>query len=155
MKKIICCLLAALLLGTCALSEALYESVQLRFEDGFSLSVPADWVSYEVAPELEEDGYLYCLGSADGARLMYVQRWGTTCQTMDELQSLLEQRQEIVLRAAAEDSPFLMYNFSESDGSGCATLLNGDILNLVFIPQSDAENMLIAATIMESFEVDE
>lgn len=152
MKKLLTFLLTLLMLCAPALAEAPYESVRLEFEDGFALSLPADWVSYAVSPELAEAGYLYCLGSADGARLMYIQRWNTDCADLDELRALLEDRDEILLRSDMDDSAFLMYNFAEQDCSGCATLLNDSILNLIFLPQSDADNMLIAATILESYE---
>ena len=154
MKRILCCLLTFLAFAMPALSESTYHSVRLEFEDGFSLSIPADWVSYEVAPELQEQGYLYCLGSQDGARLMYVQLWPSSCADLNELQSQLETRDDIILRptGSEEESPFLLYNFAEGDCSGCMTLLDGNVLNLLFTPQSDADNMLIAATVMESYQ---
>lgn len=152
MKKMLISLLALLTLGAFALAEAPYASVRLEFEDGFALSLPADWVSYAVTPEQADAGYLYCLGSADGARLMYIQRWNTDCADMGELRAALEDRDEIILRSDGDESAFLMYNFAEQDCSGCVTLLDGSILNLIFLPQSDAENMMIAATILESYE---
>ena len=154
MKKMICCILALLAICTAALGEAPYEAIRLNFEDGFSLSLPADWVSYEVSDELSEQGFLYCLGSADAARLMYIQRWSTDCADLDELKAELELRDEIALGsslASASGTPFLMYSFSEADCSGCMTLLDGDVLNLLFLPQSDDDAMLIAATVMDSY----
>ncbi len=138
-----------------AQAESDDETVRIEFEDGFALSVPADWVSYDVSEAFEELGYRYCLGSADGERLMYIQFWDTECTTLYELETVLSAREEIVLRTdgeSAADSTFLMYNFADEDLSGGATLLDGVILNLVFSPQSDADNMLIAATILESYE---
>ena len=74
-------------------------------------------------------------------------------EDLDALREMLSARDEIVLREGSEDqTDFLMYNFVEEDCSGCATLLGDRVLNLLFIPQSDADNMLIAATVMESYE---
>lgn len=153
MRRLLISILALLILGSFALAEAPYESVRVAFEDGFALSLPADWVSYEVTEDLAQEGYLYCLGSADGTRLMYVQRWKSDCADLGELRTALEDRSEIVLRSEEEENTFLMYNFAEQDCSGCATLLEDSVLNLIFLPQSDPENMMIAATILESYEV--
>ena len=156
MKKMICCILALLTICAAALGEMPYETVRLDFEDGFSLLLPADWVSYEVPGELSEQGFLYCLGSADGAQLMYVQRWSTGCSDLDELKADLELRDEISLGSnleSASGAPFLMYSFTEADCSGCMTLLDGDVLNLLFLPQSDDDAMLIAANVMDSYAV--
>ena len=153
MKKMVCCLLALIALIAPATAEDVCDSVRVAFEDGFSLSLPADWVRYDVAPELSEAGFIYCLGSADGARLMYVQRWNTGCADLSELEASLSSRPEIELRTSVSDGEsagFLTYNFTDADCSGCATLFDGTVLNLLFLPQSDAENMLLAATIMES-----
>lgn len=153
MKKFLCILLSMLMLGSFALAEDGFNTVKVTFEDGFSLDIPSDWVRYELTDDLVELGYLYCLGSADGERLMYIQRGNTNCTDIDALRTLLEGRDEIILRTEdAADSAFLTYNFANQDASGSATLLDGTILNLIFLPQSDADNMLIAATILESYE---
>ena len=55
MKKLLCCLLALIALLPAVLAEGA-GTVNVTFEDGFSLSLPADWVSYEVAPELQDIG---------------------------------------------------------------------------------------------------
>lgn len=156
MKKLICCLLALLAIGAAALGEMPYESVRLEFEDGFSLALPTEWVSYEVPGELTEQGFLYCLGSADGAQLLYIQRWPTDCGNLDDLRTALQSHEEISLGSnleSASGTPFLMYSFNEADCSGCMTLLNGDVLNLLFSPRSDDDAMLIAANVMDSYAV--
>lgn len=156
MKKLLCCILMLLMLLPAATAEQA-GSVNVTFEDGFTLSLPADWVRFEVAPELQPDGYIYCLGSADGAQLMYVQRWKTQLSTIDELSASLEEREEIELRTvntSASGEPFLMYSFIGGDASGGMLLLNGSILNLLFTPQSDHALMLTAATILTSFSAE-
>ena len=117
-RRAAACLLALAALCAGAAAETLYDAVRLAFEDGFSLSVPADWVSYEVSEPLAERGYRYCLGSADGARRMYVQLWPAECATLDELREALAGREEIVLReGVGEEETFVMYNFAEEDCS--------------------------------------
>lgn len=154
MKKLLCCLLALIALIPAVFAEGT-DSVNVTFEDGFTLSLPADWVSYEVAPELQESGFIYCLGSADGTKLMYVQRWNTDIASIEDLRAALEVREEIKLSASQASNDFLLYSFTGSDCSGCAALFDGSILNLLFTPQSDSEMMLIAATALASFTVAE
>lgn len=153
MKKLLCVMLIFTLLSA-ACAETLYDCVRIRFEDGFSLSVPADWVSYEVSDTDAAHGYLYCLGSTDSSRLMYIQRWAADYASIEDLQTDLETSENIVLRSASVTGngiEFLMYNFSKYDASGCMTIYEGSVVNLLFLPQSDPENMLIAAATMESF----
>jgi len=154
MKKLLCCLLALICLLPAAIAEPA-DSVNVTFEDGFTLCLPSDWVSYEVDPALAEKGYIYCLGSADGAQLMYIQRWNTDLITAEALRAELEARSEIILSASEASNGFLMYNFADSDCSGCAALFDGSILNLLFTPQSNPEMMLTAATVLESFSIAE
>ena len=154
MKKLLCCLLALIALLPTALAEGT-DTVKVTFEDGFTLSLPADWMSYEVAPELQNIGFIYCLGSEDRTQLMYIQRWNTDIASIEDLRAALEVRAEIKLSASQVSNDFLLYSFNDSDCSGCAALLDGSILNLLFTPQSDSEMMLIAATALASFTVAE
>ena len=156
MLKKMLCLLVVLILALPALAETPYDSVRVRFEDGFSLSLPSDWVSYEVSPEEAKSGIIYCLGSADAERLLYIQRWSADFEDIDALRAELEADSNLVLRSdSTATSPFLMYNLADSDASGCITLFADGVLNLLFLPQSDAENMLLAATIIESYALNE
>lgn len=157
MKKLLCLLLALLSLTVPALAESAPQSVRLAFEDGFSLSLPSGWVCYDVAPELAADGYIYCLGSTDGAHLMYIQRWASDLNTLEDLVAVLENRNEIELRSTnTSDSgnAFLMYHFSGSDSCGGMLLHDGSILNLIFTPQSDNALMITAATALASFSAE-
>jgi len=148
MKKLLCCLLALISLFAFCSAEGLYDSVQLTFEDGFTLRLPSDWVSYEVAPELAESGYIYCLGAADGSQLLYIQRWASDMESIDDLAAALEGRSEIknhTTGVSDSGTPFLMYNFADADASGCMQLFDGSILNFIFTPQSSNDLMLTAA----------
>ena len=157
MKKLLCCILALISLIPFAIAEETIASAGVTFEDGFTLSLPADWVCYAVDPALADEGFIYCLGSADGEHLMYIQRWATDLDSLEALAAYLETREEIELRftAAEATNGFLMYNFVDVDCSGCATLMEDSILNLLFMPQSDSESMLIAATVLESFTIED
>lgn len=153
MKRILGCLLAVLLLSAAALSETSADTVRLEFENGFSLSLPSGWVSFAVAPELKEAGFAYCLGSTDAAHLMYIQHLEGEYANFDALRAVFETRPEIVLRStveAASGRPFLLYNFAEEDCSGCAALYEDSVINLLFLPRSDADFMLTAAAIIDS-----
>ena len=148
MKKILCCFLMLLCIFSSACAEDLYESSRLTFEDGFTLSLPSDWVSYALSPELAEAGYIYCLGSADSSQLMYIQRWASDMTSIDDLAASLEARDEIenpITGMSDSGHPFLMYNFADRDASGCMQLFDGSILNFIFTPQSSNDLMLTAA----------
>lgn len=156
MKKLFCCLLALLALISPVLAEPTSETVCLAFEDGFSLSLPADWVSYAVDPALADIGCIYCLGSADGTRLMYIQRWKSDLDSLEELAASLEDRNEIELRStntSESGESFLMYSFTDADASGGMLLLEDSILNLFFTPQSDDSLMLTAAAVLSSIAI--
>lgn len=156
MRKFLICLLTLLSICALAVAEMPYESVRVQFEDGFALSLPANWVCYDLPDGLADAGYRYCLGSSDASQLLYIQLWPTDCADISALRSELEQRSEIVIRALSENTsgtPFLTYNFVGSDCSGCITLLDGVVLNLLFTPQSDADLMLIAAATMQQAEL--
>lgn len=155
LKKTLCLLLLAALFTLPAFAETPESTVRVQFEDGFSLSLPTDWVSFEVSPEDAEVGVMYCLGNADASRLLYVQRWSAPFSDLDALRAALEGDSNVVLRSDADSSsPFLMYNLASSDASGCIALFADGVLNLLFTPQSDADYMLTAATIMESAILD-
>lgn len=155
MKRLLCCLLALISLIPFTLAEEPYDSVNVTFEDGFTLPLPADWVSYAVDPALAEQGYIYCLGSADGAQLMYIQRWSTGLTDMGSLREAMASRDEIELRDSENtDGDSLFYSFTAADASGCMLLYESSILNLVFTPQSDANLMLTAAMIAEGFHAE-
>ena len=88
---------------------------------------------------------------------MYIQRWKTDLNTIDDLVAALEDRSEIELRStntSASGAGFLMYQFSGTDACGGMLLHEGSILNLFFTPQSDSALMLTAANVLTSFAAD-
>lgn len=171
MKKILCLLLALLMMMgmACAeptdavetpetsplATEAPAASVILGFEDGFSLELPAGWMYYTITAEMAAQGVLYCLSDESAQRWLYIQSWNTDCQDIDALQDLID-------RSAAPQTSgiytfngtdFVIYDLVEGDVSCCAALLDGRVLNFVFTPQSDAAFMATATQIIGSFGV--
>lgn len=181
MKKTLCALLALLCLtagsGATALAEATEtpkteeieivpvqltteapaaeSSVLLGFEEGFALELPEGWKCYAPDAEMRENDVSYCLSDADGARWLYIQRWTSDRADIEALNRQIEQeaqpRTSGVYNYNGVD--FVVYDLAEGDVSCCATLLNGDVLNFAFTPQSDREYMLIAIKIMGSFAI--
>ena len=152
MKKLLLCLAAFTLLCAFALAEAPFETINVTFEDGFSVMLPADWVSYAVPEELRSSGILYCLGSPDGSRLMYIQMRETDLESSDALELAMAAEKGVTLTGASSDNGFMLYSFRRVDASGCVALHEGNLINLMFSPKSDSDNMMIAAMVMESFE---
>ena len=155
MKRLLCLLLTLMLLIPAALCEdAAYVTRKVAFEDGFTLEIPSDWVSFALDPALTDSGFIYCLGSADAEKLMYIQRWPADASTLDELRASIEDREEIKLHEsdASADGDFIFYSFVDSDASGCMTLFDGAVLNFIFQPQSDPSTMLIAAFLTSTAE---
>lgn len=158
MKKIICMLLALLLTGCAAFAQevstqAPVEFITIGFEDGFSLSLPDDWMHYPISAEMADDSVLYCLSSADASRWLYIQSWETDCKNVQELHALISEtaKPENSGVYSFNQTDFVVYDLMDSDVSCCAVLLNGGALNFVFTPQSDSGFMLIAAQIISSF----
>ena len=100
MKKILVCLFALLMLGSFAFAEMPYESIRMEFEDGFALDLPSDWMRYDVGAELADRGFIYCLGTSDASRLLYVQRWAADYTNLSELQEALAAQELLGMKNA-------------------------------------------------------
>ena len=149
MKKFFCTLMILALLCTCAMAEA---PVRLGFAEGFSLELPAGWLHYPVTEDMAQQGVFYCLSDADAARWLYIQRWESDCSTADELLELVNTANPVNSgKYNFNDTEFVVYDLQEGDVSCCATILNGEVLNFVFTPQSDAEFMVTAAQVIGTF----
>lgn len=155
MKKLLCLLLALISLIPAAFAEeSAYVTRKVAFEDGFTLEIPSDWVCYALDPSLADSGFAYCLGSTDGKRMMYIQRWPSDQNTLDALRTTIENREEITLNESdiSDDSNFVFYSFNDADACGCMTLYEDTVLNFIFMPQSDPSTMLIAAFLTATAE---
>ena len=129
--------------------------VRLAFEDGFSLELPEGWLCHRLSEEMAEKGVLYCLSDAAGAHWLYIHRWSTDCEDMNDLSALIERASHPQTSGVYNfnGTDFLLYDITEGDVSCCAALMDGYILNFVFTPQSDADFMAAAAGIMNSFSL--
>lgn len=71
MLALLCCLLT-LSIPLCSLAQApegiTYEGVWVRFEDGFEIYLPSDWMQMEVTEEMLASGLFYVAYSPDGER---------------------------------------------------------------------------------------
>ncbi|MBR1820161.1 MAG: hypothetical protein IJ769_00915 [Clostridia bacterium] len=150
-KKLVCLLLALCLCAACALAEdAGAEKFTLRFDEGFSLSLPAGWVSYPVA----DSTIRYALGDGDG-RYMYVLAQTAAFADFEAMRAALDAREGWGKTSPLDlnGQSFAAFIVPELNASGCATLLNGELLTFLFTPQDDADYMLTVAEIMASYKL--
>lgn len=147
MKRWFAALLAlALLCAACACAED-GGGFELRFEDGFSLTLPAGWVSYPA-----RDGVRYALGDGAGRYLYILARDGDFAD-FAALQAAVARREhcETTGELDLNGQPFAAFIASDINASGCATLLDGRAFVFLFTPQDDADYMQVVAQVMASF----
>ena len=150
MKKLICALLALMMVCGFAMAEG---TVRLGFEEGFMLELPEGWQYYNVNEEMAAQGVLYCLSDAEGGNWLYIQHWDSDCADTDALLELVNSAASPANsgKYSFNGVEFVVYDLEAGDVSCCATLMDGGILNFVFTPQSDAEFMVTAAQVIGSF----
>ena len=149
MKKLLCAILALCLCAACALAEP-DGAFTLWFDGEFSLELPAGWASYPPG----DSGIQYILGDAGANRFLYVTRQRVAeIDSQDALQPALEAREDCAKVQALDlnGHPFATFIMPETNVSGCATVLNGNVLAFLFTPQDDADFMAQVARIMGSF----
>ena len=148
MRKLLCALMALCLCACCALAEDGEATFTLRFEEGFSLSIPVGWVRYP----LEDPTIRYALGDDDG-RYMYILAQPSPCADFEALRAMIDGREDCGKTSALDlnGQPFAAFIASGLNASGCATLLNGEALTFLFTPQEDSDYMLTVAQIMASY----
>ena len=131
------------------------EPIELWFEEGFGLSLPAEWVSYPVDEADQASGMRYALGDGSGERYLYIQLTPTDLHSADALNEAVDAVESFskrgVLRFNGID--FTTFIDSEANASCCATLWGDQLLIFIFTPQSDADFMLVAPQIMETFRI--
>ena len=150
MKKKLVCLMAALclLLCACACAEGKKETFPLRFDEGFTLSLPRGWVSYP----MRDPVIRYALGDGSG-RYLYILAEKVDFENFSQLQAAIEAREDCGKTSELDlnGQPFATFIASDMNASGCSTLLNGELLTFLFTPQDDSDYMLTVAGIMGSF----
>ena len=130
-----------------ALAEA-GERFTLRFPEGFSLSLPAGWVSYPI----EDATIRYALGDGAG-RYLYVLAQPSPFSDFDDVRAAIDAREDLGKTSPLDlnGQPFAAFIAPELNASGCATLLGGELITFLFTPQDDSEYMLTVAQIMASY----
>ena len=149
MKKLLALLAVLTLLGAaCAGAEG--ATFELRFEDGFALTLPEGWVGYPA----DGEGVRYALGDGEG-RYLYILDAGGGWADLDALRAALSRRAhcETTQRLDLNGQKFTAFIATDLNASGCATLLDGRALVFLFTPQDDADYMQTAAQIMAGFRL--
>lgn len=128
-------------------------SFALWFQEGFSLRLPEGWMSYSVDETDAAAGIRYALGDGHQDHFLYIQFTPTEIADISALEKAVE------LNAALNKTgmltfggvEFITYIDTDRSASCCSALWNGELLTLIFVPQGDADYMLTASKLMESF----
>ena len=147
MRKKLICLAVALLL--CAAALAAYAeggTFALRFDEGFTMSLPEGWVSYPAG----NGPIRYALGPGDGARFLYIQVQPTDIDNPDAMREAIEKSGQCGKTSPLElnGKDFAAFVAPDLNASGCATIHDGQLITFLFTPQDDSDYMLVAAEIM-------
>ena len=135
------------------LPENAADSFVLWFEEGFGLSLPEGWVSYQVSEEDSAAGMRYALGDATGNRYLYVDLTPTDLKDMDALTEAVDFSEDYTRTGSLTfgGQSFVTFINSLGNASCAATLWGEDLLVFAFTPQSDLDYMMDASRIMETF----
>ncbi len=146
-KRLVCLAIALCLCAGCALAEG-DGAFTLRFAEGFSLTLPAGWVRYPV----EDETIRYALGDGAG-RYMYILAQAAAVDDFEAMSAAIDARDDLGKASPLDlgGRSFAAFIAPEMNASGCATLLNGEMLTFLFTPQDDSEYMLTVAQIMASY----
>ena len=148
MKKKLLCLIVALgiLCASAALADGSKATFALRFDEGFSLSLPEGWVSYPAGGQ----PIRYALGPGDGTRFLYILFQETQIDGFDAMRAAIEANGDCGKTSPLDlnGREFAAFIAPRLNASGCATLHDGALITFLFTPQDDSEYMLTAAQIM-------
>ena len=145
-RKLVCAVVALALCAAGALAEG--GTFALRFDEGFTLSLPEGWVSYPAG----EGPIRYALGPGDGARFLYILAQPTQIEGMGAMRQAIEASGHCsgTSPLALGGADFAAFIAPALNASGVATIHNGELLTFLFTPQDDSDFMLLAAEIMGS-----
>ena len=148
MKKLLICLMILCLLAGCAFAFAEGERFPLRFDEGFSLSIPEGWVSYRI----DDPSIRYALGDGAG-HYMYILAQPSAFDGFEAMCAAIDARDDCGKASTLDlnGQPFAAFIVPDMNASGCATLLGGEVLTFLFTPQQDSDYMLTVAEIMASY----
>ena len=147
MRKLFCLLMVLALCAGCASAEGA-EHFTLRFAEGFSLSLPAGWVSYPMG----DATIRYALGDGAG-RYMYILAQPSPYESFEAVRAAIDARDDLGKTSPLDlnGQPFAAFIVPELNASGCATLMGEELVTFLFTPQDDSDYMLDAAQIMASY----
>jgi len=145
-KKLICLALALLLYAATLAASAEGGTFALRFDEGFTISLPEGWVSYPAG----NGPIRYALGPGDGARFLYIQVQPTDIDNTDAMREAIEKSGQCGKTSPLElnGKDFAAFVAPDLNASGCATIHDGQLITFLFTPQDDSDYMLVAAEIM-------
>ncbi len=145
-KKLICLALALLLCAATLAASAEGGTFALRFDEGFTISLPEGWVSYPAG----NGPIRYALGPGDGARFLYIQVQPTDIDNPDAMREAIEKSGQCGKTSPLElnGKDFAAFVAPDLNASGCATIHDGQLITFLFTPQDDSDYMLVAAEIM-------
>lgn len=131
------------------------EDCEVWFEEGFGLTLPGGWVSYDVSDEDRESGVRYALGDGTGERMLYIQFKAVGASDVEALSEAVENTDGLTKTGDLTfgDTSFVTFIDARQNASCCATLWGGEMAAFVFTPQSDSDFMLTASQLMESFKI--
>ena len=151
MKRWICLLAALALLLGAALAEGA-PTMDIHFEDGFTLSIPEGWVSYAAG-----DGPIrYALGDGAGERFLYILVQPSEFEDFEAVQAAIDSRADCTKTSYLDlnGHAFAAFISPRLNASGCSTLLEDRVVTFLFTPQDDSDYMLEVAAIMASFRAE-
>ena len=134
-------------------AEAADAPVELWFDAGFALTLPGNWVSYEVADADKTSGLEYALGDGSGERYLYIYLTPTTLEDFDAVSGAVEADAALSRTGSLsfDGADFVSFIDASQNASCCATLWSDSLLTFCFTPQDEPDFMLTATQIMESF----
>lgn len=131
------------------------EAQTVWFEEGYGLTLPAGWVSYPVSDEDRSGGVRYALGDGSGEDYLYIQSTPTQLQSVTAIEDAVDREDGLTktgnLTFGGVD--FVAFIDSAQNASCCMTLWGDRLVAFVFTPQSNADFMLTATQIMETFVI--
>lgn len=153
MKKLFCLFLMMLLVLAPAAIAQSDRSFTLWFEEGFSLDLPEGWVSYPADEAARSGDIHYILSDSTASRYMYILYRPTTYEDISQLDAAIsaDKGYEKTGDLVFDGRSFIAFSIPGQDTSGCMTLHEGNLLTFVYTPQSDSDYMMLAASIMDTF----
>lgn len=136
-----------------AAEEPAAEPATVWFEEGFCLTFPAGWVSFPVSDADRAHGLCYALGDGTGGHYLYIQIKTTEFADAKALAAAVDEAESLTKTGTLKlnNTDFTCFIDANNNASCCALIRNASLVIFAFAPQSDADFMLTATQIMESY----